>query len=74
MFQCVEWPLRNPDIFKKVDLPCPRGVLLFGPPGCCKTTLARGLATECNANFFSANPAQIYSSYVGESEKNITEV
>lgn len=71
---CIEWPLRNPENFKKVDLPCPHGVLLFGPPGCCKTTLARGLATECKANFFSATPAQIYSPYVGESEKNITEL
>ncbi|XP_055924202.1 ribosome biogenesis protein SPATA5L1-like isoform X1 [Argiope bruennichi] len=70
----IEMPLRHPELFKKVDLHCPRGVLLFGPPGCCKTTLARGLATECNANFFAANPSQIYSSYVGESEKNITQL
>ncbi|CAL1265760.1 unnamed protein product [Larinioides sclopetarius] len=70
----IEMPLRHPEIFEKVDLHCPKGVLLFGPPGCCKTTLARGLATECNANFFAANPSQIYSSYVGESEKNITQL
>ncbi|GFR22266.1 spermatogenesis-associated protein 5-like protein 1 [Trichonephila clavata] len=70
----IELPLSHPEIFEKVDLHCPRGVLLFGPPGCCKTTLARGLATECNANFFAANPSQIYSSYVGESEKNITQL
>ncbi|GFT43775.1 spermatogenesis-associated protein 5-like protein 1 [Nephila pilipes] len=70
----IELPLRHPEIFEKVDLHCPRGVLLFGPPGCCKTTLARGLATECNANFFAANPSQIYSSYVGESEKNIAKL
>ncbi|GIY79256.1 hypothetical protein CDAR_230402 [Caerostris darwini] len=70
----IELPLRQPEIFKNVDLDCPRGVLLFGPPGCCKTTLARGLATECNANFFAANPSQIYSSYVGDSEKNIAEL
>ncbi|GBN12115.1 Spermatogenesis-associated protein 5-like protein 1 [Araneus ventricosus] len=70
----IEMPLRHPEIFRRVDLHCPRGVLLFGPPGCCKTTLARGLATECNANFFAANPSQIYSSYVGESEKNITQL
>ncbi|GIX69343.1 spermatogenesis-associated protein 5-like protein 1, partial [Caerostris extrusa] len=69
----IELPLRQPEIFQNVDLDCPRGVLLFGPPGCCKTTLARGLATECNANFFAANPSQIYSSYVGDSEKNIAE-
>nr|XP_042908442.1 spermatogenesis-associated protein 5-like protein 1 isoform X2 [Parasteatoda tepidariorum] len=71
---CIEKPLINPEIFKKVDLPIPRGVLLFGPPGCCKTTIARGLATECKANFFAANPSQIYSPYVGESEKNISEL
>ncbi|GFU87949.1 spermatogenesis-associated protein 5-like protein 1 [Trichonephila clavipes] len=70
----IELPLSHPEIFEKVDLHCPRGVLLFGPPGCCKTTLARGLATECNANFFAANPSQIYSSYVGESEKNIAQL
>ncbi|KAG8185559.1 hypothetical protein JTE90_017564 [Oedothorax gibbosus] len=71
---CIERPLRHPEMFQKVGLRCPRGVLLFGPPGCCKTTLARGLATECNANFFAASPSQIYSSYVGESEKNISQL
>ena len=57
-----------------MGLPCPKGVLLYGPPGCCKTTLVRAAATATNATFISLNGAQLYSPYVGDSERLIGEV
>jgi len=57
-----------------MGLPCPKGVLLYGPPGCCKTTLVRAAATSTNATFISLNGAQLFSPYVGDSERLIGEV
>jgi transitional endoplasmic reticulum ATPase len=72
--EAVEWPIKNPDIFKKMGIKPPKGILLFGPPGCGKTLLARAVATESEANFISIKGPEIFSKWVGESEKAIREV
>jgi len=72
--EMVEWPLKNPESFKRVGIRPPKGVLLYGPPGCGKTLLARAVATESGANFISIKGPQIYSKWVGESEKAIRDI
>jgi transitional endoplasmic reticulum ATPase len=72
--QAVEWPLRYPEAFKRLGVQPPRGVLLFGPPGCGKTLLARAVATESEANFISVKGPEVLSKWVGESEKAIREI
>ncbi|KAJ3387942.1 hypothetical protein HDU84_000405 [Entophlyctis sp. JEL0112] len=66
--QSVDWPLTRRDVFLRLGLTPPRGVLLYGPPGCSKTTLVKVIASESNATFFSVNGASLYSPFVGESE------
>ncbi|XP_022235036.1 spermatogenesis-associated protein 5-like protein 1 [Limulus polyphemus] len=68
----VEWPLLYPEAFARMGISKPRGVLLFGPPGCCKTTLVRAAATNCHATFLSVSGAQIFSPLVGDSERAIS--
>ncbi|KMQ86150.1 spermatogenesis-associated protein 5 [Lasius niger] len=65
--QAVEWPLRHPEAFVRMGITPPRGVLMFGPPGCSKTMIAKALATE------SKGP-ELFSKWVGESEKAVREV
>ncbi|MEX2706042.1 MAG: CDC48 family AAA ATPase [Candidatus Freyrarchaeum guaymaensis] len=72
--EAVEWPLKYPEQFKKVGIRPPRGVLLHGPPGCGKTLLAKAVATESEANFISIKGPEVFSKWVGESEKAIREV
>jgi transitional endoplasmic reticulum ATPase len=72
--EMVEWPLKNPDSFKRVGIDPPKGILLYGPPGCGKTMLARAVANESGANFISIKGPQIYSKWVGESEKQIRDM
>jgi transitional endoplasmic reticulum ATPase len=72
--EAVEWPLKNPEIFKRMGIRPPKGILLFGPPGCGKTLLARAVATESEANFVSIKGPEVFSKWVGESEKAIREV
>ncbi|XP_077989343.1 ATPase family gene 2 protein homolog B-like, partial [Glandiceps talaboti] len=72
--QAIEWPLKYPGSFTRLGISRPKGVLLYGPPGCCKTTLVRAAATACNATFLAVSGAQLYSPYVGDSEKSIAEV
>lgn len=69
--RCVEWPVRHRVAFDRFGLRAPRGVLLYGPPGCAKTRLARALASESHASFWSASTAQLISPYVGESEVRV---
>lgn len=57
------------DTFIRLGLKPPRGILLYGPPGCSKTTLVKVIASISGANFLSINGAQLYSPYVGDSEK-----
>ncbi|XP_052792321.1 ribosome biogenesis protein SPATA5L1-like isoform X1 [Mya arenaria] len=72
--QAVEWPLKHPEAFQRMGLSPPCGVLLYGPPGCCKTTLVRAAATACHSTFLTLSGAQLYSPFVGESERLISEV
>ncbi len=72
--EAVEWPLKNPDAFKRMGITPPKGILLYGPPGCGKTLLARAVATESEANFISVRGPEIFSKWVGESEKAIREI
>jgi len=72
--EAVEWPLIYPDLFQKVGIRPPRGLFLFGPPGCGKTLLAKAVATEGEANFISIKGPEVFSKWVGESEKAIREI
>jgi len=72
--EAVEWPLKNPEMFKRLGIKPPKGILLYGPPGCGKTLLARAVATESEANFITIKGPEVFSKWVGESEKAIREV
>ena len=72
--EMVELPLRYPELFTRLGVDPPRGVLLHGPPGTGKTMLARAVANESEANFFTINGPEIMGSGYGESEKALREV
>ncbi|HDD39721.1 MAG TPA: AAA family ATPase [Nitrososphaeria archaeon] len=72
--EAVEWPLKYPDVFKRLGIRPPRGILLYGPPGTGKTLLAKAVATESEANFISIKGPEVLSKWVGESEKAIREI
>uniref|UniRef100_J3LZA3 AAA+ ATPase domain-containing protein n=2 Tax=Oryza brachyantha TaxID=4533 RepID=J3LZA3_ORYBR len=66
--QAVEWPIKHAASFDRLGISPIRGVLLHGPPGCSKTTLAKAAACAAQASFFSLSGAELYSKYVGEGE------
>lgn len=72
--EMVEWPLKNPESFERMGIEPPRGILLYGPPGCGKTLLAKAVANESGANFISVKGPMVYSKWVGESEKAIRDI
>ncbi|MEM2218153.1 MAG: CDC48 family AAA ATPase [Thermofilaceae archaeon] len=72
--EAVEWPLKHPEFFKEMGIEPPKGVLLYGPPGCGKTLLAKAVATESEANFIAVKGPEILSKWVGESERAVREV
>lgn len=69
--ELVEWPIKHSGTFARLGVTPPRGVLLYGPPGCSKTLIARALATESGLNFLAVKGPELYSKYVGESERAI---
>ena len=72
--EMVELPLKHPEIFSRLGIEPPKGVLLYGPPGCGKTLLAKAVANESEANFFLINGPEIMSKFYGESEKKIRDL
>ncbi|XP_032416227.1 ATPase family gene 2 protein homolog B [Xiphophorus hellerii] len=72
--QSIEWPMRHPEAFVRLGLCRPRGVLLYGPPGCAKTTLVKAAATSSRCAFLSVSGADLYSPYVGDSEKALAQL
>ena len=67
-------PIRNPQLFKTMGLSMPAGVLLYGPPGCGKTLLAKAVSNESRANFISIKGPELLNKYVGESERGVRQV
>lgn len=67
-------PIKNPEIYAKVGITAPTGVLLWGPPGCGKTLLAKAVANESRANFISIKGPELLNKYVGESERAVRQV
>ena len=72
--EMVELPLRHPEIFRRLSISPPAGVLLHGPPGCGKTLLAKAVANESEAHFILINGPEIMNKYYGESEKRVREL
>jgi len=74
LIEAVEWPLKYPDRFKQMGIRPPKGVLLYGPPGCGKTLLAKAVAYESEANFILVKGPELLNKFVGESEKGVREI
>ncbi len=74
IIEAVEWPLKHPEAFKRLGVKPPKGILLYGAPGTGKTLAAKAVAHECEANFINVKGPELYSKWVGESEKAVREV
>jgi transitional endoplasmic reticulum ATPase len=72
--EMIELPLRHPELFKRLGVEAPKGVLLHGPPGTGKTLIAKAIASETNANFYTIGGPEIMSKYYGESEEKLRNV
>jgi len=72
--EMIELPLRHPELFERLGVEAPKGVLLHGPPGTGKTLLAKAVASETNANFLSIGGPEIMSKFYGESEERLREI
>ncbi|MFB5621812.1 MAG: CDC48 family AAA ATPase [Candidatus Nitrosomaritimum yanchengensis] len=72
--EMIELPLRHPEIFEKLGIEAPKGVLLYGPPGTGKTLLAKAVANESSAHFISISGPEIMSKFYGESEARLREI
>src|SRR5829696_1742077 len=72
--EMIELPLRHPEIFDRIGIDAPKGVLLHGPPGTGKTLLAKAVANETNANFYSISGPEIMSKFYGESEERLRDI
>ncbi|KIJ99982.1 hypothetical protein K443DRAFT_679575 [Laccaria amethystina LaAM-08-1] len=72
--EAVEWPLLHPEAFQRLGVKPPKGVLLYGPPGCSKTILARACACESGVNFVAVKGPELLNKFVGESERAVREI
>ncbi|MEM2917924.1 MAG: CDC48 family AAA ATPase [Candidatus Altiarchaeota archaeon] len=72
--EAIEWPLKHPNVFKKMGIRAPKAILLYGPPGCGKTLLAKAVASESESNFIAVKGPELLSMWVGESERGVREV
>ncbi|MQM01475.1 hypothetical protein Taro_034235 [Colocasia esculenta] len=72
LIEAIQWPQTCPDAFKRIGIRPPRGLLMFGPPGCSKTLMARAVASEAKLNFLAVKGPELLSKWVGESEKAIS--
>ena len=72
--EAVEWPLKSPEVFTRLGVRPPKGILIYGAPGTGKTMLAKAVATESEANFISVNGPELLSKWVGESEKAVRKI
>ena len=72
--EAVDWPLKYPKLFEKAGIRPLNGILLFGPPGCGKTLLAKAIANESKSNFIAIKGPEIFSKWVGESERAVREI
>ncbi|NMH66465.1 CDC48 family AAA ATPase [Shewanella salipaludis] len=72
--EMIELPLRFPELFEQLGIDAPKGVLLYGPPGCGKTLIARIIAHETDANFFSVSGAEVIHKFYGESEAHLRKI
>ncbi|ODQ44473.1 hypothetical protein PICMEDRAFT_18371 [Pichia membranifaciens NRRL Y-2026] len=74
LHEMVELPLKEADRFERFGIKAPKGLLLYGPPGCSKTMTAKALATESGLNFLAIKGPEIFDKYVGESERKIRDI
>lgn len=74
LMEAIEWPIKQPEAFTNMGIRPPKGIFLYGPPGCGKTLLAKAIAGESEANFISIKGPEILSKWVGESEKAMREI
>lgn len=72
--EMIELPLRYPEVFERLGIDAPKGVLLYGPPGCGKTLIARAIAHETEANFYSVSGPEIIHKFYGESEAHLRKI
>ncbi|KAJ0412821.1 hypothetical protein ATCC90586_002451 [Pythium insidiosum] len=72
--QALEWPLKFPETFRRLGISPPRGILLYGPPGCSKSTIVRAAAHSSGATFLSLSAAQVFSPFFGDAEASIRQL
>lgn len=72
--EAVEWPIKHPQAFNRMGIRPPQGILLYGPPGCSKTLLAKAIASQSKLNFIPVKGPELFNKYVGESERAVREI
>jgi len=72
--EAVEWPIKHPQAFSRMGIRPPQGILLYGPPGCSKTLLAKAIASQSKLNFIPVKGPELFNKYVGESERAVREI
>jgi len=70
----VELPIKHPEVFKRMGIDPPKGILLYGPPGCSKTLMAKAVATEAEINFIAIKGPELFSKFIGESERAVRDL